>query len=133
MWNGARGRGGGEPQLLTVVPAVPEAGTNAVTAEAIADMATPSTCLMIEFTVLRSARSTVCPAYTLRAISSSVTGTFWPHLDTDAIPAVPVGMFAYGYSAPAPTASTARSVTNASDNSADAAPPLVRNRRVRIS
>src|SRR5258707_8196034 len=127
MSNRMRGPVEGEPQLLTVVPAVPEAGTNAVTAEAIADMATPSTCLMIEFTVLRSARSTVCPAYTLRAISSSVTGTFWPHLDTDAIPAVPVGMFAYGYSAPAPTASTARAVTNGSDRSQSPAPPPVRH------
>src|SRR5258708_38430658 len=122
------GRVEGEPRLLPVGPAVPEAGTNAVTAEAIADMATPSTCLMIEFTVLRSARSTVCPAYTLRAISSSVTGTFWPHLDTDAIPAVPVGMFAYGYSAPAPTASTARSVTNGSGSAYGPARPLGRNR-----
>src|SRR6266567_1997035 len=80
----------------------------------IADMVWESTCWMIELTTFRRHRSIVCPAYTLRAISSSVTRTFWPHLLTDAIAAVPVGMFANGYSAPGPTASTVLSVTNGS-------------------
>src|SRR5260221_617962 len=103
------------------VPRPPDAAKFVVTAEATADMAMPSTCLMMLLTALRRARSMVMPAYTFRAISSSVTGTFWPHLDTDAMPAVPVGMFAYGYSAPGPTASTGRSVTNGSESSYSAA------------
>jgi hypothetical protein len=51
----------------------------------------------------------------LRAISSSERKTFWPHFAIAAIAAVPVGRLAYGYTDPAPTASTERSVTNGSD------------------
>jgi hypothetical protein len=50
-----------------------------VTADAIADIAIPSTCEMIELTTFRNCRSSAAPAYAFRAISSSVSRTFWPH------------------------------------------------------
>jgi hypothetical protein len=56
---------------------------------------------MIELTTLRRARSIAAPAYWLRAISSSVNKTFWPHLTIAATAAVPTGRFAYGYALPA--------------------------------
>src|SRR5882724_3782890 len=85
-----------------------------VTADEIADIAIESTCEITVLTTLRSCRSRAAPAYTLRAISSSVRRTFCPHFWIAAIAAVPVGRLAYGYSDPAPTASAVRSLTNGS-------------------
>jgi hypothetical protein len=70
---------------------------------------------MTELTTFCRFREIACPAYTDRAISSSVSRVFWPHLTIAATAAVPDGKFANGYSAPGETASTVRSETIASD------------------
>src|SRR5690348_13723388 len=121
---------GDAPFHATPPPAVTEKVL--VTADEIADMVSESIWEMIEFTTFRIARSIAAPPRTFRAISSSVSRTFWPHFWTAAIAAVPVGLLAYGYSDPGATDSTGRSVRPDSPVSYMTAPPTVRNRPVSI-